>query len=558
MTRPPAPIQALSDQLINQIAAGEVIERPVSVVKELVENSLDAGARSVSVEVGAGGIETIVVGDDGSGIPGAELGAACRRHWTSKISASADLDAIVSLGFRGEALASICAVADVSIVTRTEKAPHAWQFVHNQTGESSAPRPAQGNKGTRIEVRRLFHNVPARKRFLKQARTEYLHIYRLIRQLAFARPDVSFALSHDGKRTLQLPAGAYEFPSGRWRSLFGKAFYEGAHAIAREINGVCVRGWVAGAELATNLADTQMLCLNGRVIRDKQLQHAVRLAYEASIADGRFACYALALDIDPTQVDVNVDPGKLEVRFVDIRTLHDILHVCVKAALHGSETVSSPEDKPAFGPVAEPAAHYVANVGRTTAVSAPPRRAATAGSPSDSYGKVLAVVGNRYLLCESDTSLRVLDISAAWRAILPARLGPAASQSRPLLLPERLPTSAAGRALLSNQHLSALGFDFADLGAAGGILRAVPRRLPSVDQARFVAALSLARLELETSVVGVADAAASSLVLSRHDHTARNGLDELVRSAAAIDFDLETCTLELSDARLARLFAHAG
>ena len=217
----PRPIRPLAEHVINQIAAGEVIERPASVVKELIENSVDAGASRIEVEIEGGGIERIVVSDNGSGIRGEEIAAALTRHCTSKLSDAAELGSIASLGFRGEALASIAAVAEMRIVTRTTGSEHAWE-VFSVPGEAlAAPRPARGNCGTRIEIARLFHQVPARKRFLKQARTEGLHVQRVVRQLAFARPDLGIGFQHGQGRGLRLPAGSFDELSPRWQTLFG-------------------------------------------------------------------------------------------------------------------------------------------------------------------------------------------------------------------------------------------------------------------------------------------------------------------------------------------------
>ncbi|MCB1749722.1 MAG: DNA mismatch repair endonuclease MutL, partial [Gammaproteobacteria bacterium] len=348
MTAPRAAIRPLPEHLVNQIAAGEVVERPASVVKELVENSLDAGARRIDVELVDGGIERIVVSDDGSGIAAAELGAAFSRHWTSKLHDARELEALVSLGFRGEALASIAAVADVAVVTRTADDTHAWQVAAAAGAALPPPRPARGNRGCRIEASALFARIPARRRFLKQARTEFLHVLRLMRHFAFARPEVAFSLSQAGARGLRVRPATYGVDAPRWRAVFGAAFCQEAQVLDFMLDGIAVAGWVGGAALAGNHNDLQFIVLNGRIIRDRNLHHAVRAAYGESVPAGSYPAYALALSVAPDSVDVNVHPGKLEVRFADLRAVHDVPPTAVRRAL--------PEAGGRAGGVAAPAA----------------------------------------------------------------------------------------------------------------------------------------------------------------------------------------------------------
>ncbi len=531
MSQVRAAIRPLPEHLINQIAAGEVVERPVSVVKELVENSLDAGATRIDIDVVAGGIEQIIVSDNGSGMPGHEIGAALTRHCTSKISSAVDLDAIATLGFRGEALASIAAVAELIIVTRVDEQAHAWRLAAAPGVPPGAPQPAQGARGTRIEVRGLFHRVPARRRFLKQPRTEYLHIYRLVRQLAFARPDVAFNLNQDGNRGLRLRPAAYAAPAPRWQTVFGKAFCAGAHAVEVNVDGVRINGWVGGPELATNLADTQFLVLNGRVIRDQQLSHAVRLAYDQTIDPGRFPAFALAVEVDTHAVDVNVHPGKLEVRFVDVRTVHDVIHVAVKRALTGGAMAATPKAEQA--PDAVPPRHFE-RVREATA--AYPRSADGRGEqPAAKLGRALARVEHFVLFSDGDTVL-VLDLRLAWREVLGRRLAAGSGTPRPLLLPQRLSAAAAAR-LASDAALRRLGFEFDDLGAAGVVLRAVPTVLPPLDPGLLIAALIEELDSGATAVAALAAAAANVVAGGDRARSAHALLADLAPAAAAADID---------------------
>ena len=548
MTPASAPIRALPEHVINQIAAGEVIERPVSVVKELVENSLDAGASRIDIEVAAGGVERIVVADDGSGIRGHEIGAAFKRHWTNKIVATSDLDAIASLGFRGEALASIGAVADTAVVTRAAGEAHAWRVEIRAGQESGPPAPAHGNRGTRIEVRQLFYNVPARKRFLKQARTEYLHIYRLVRQLAFARPDVAFSLTQDGARGLHLRPAEHHTMAPRWQALFGRAFCAAAHAVDYAIDGVTVTGWVGAAELATNLADTQFLNLNGRVIRDNQLQHAIRLAYDDSIAPGRFASYALALALDPGTFDVNVHPGKLEVRFVDIRTLHDIVYATVKSALGGQvPALDSPLLRTAGTPVIrESGPAYAARASTGDA----------SRSAHDAAGKPLALVASRYLLSSDLEQVTVIDLRHLWREIMRRRLRTETPVGRPLLLPQRVPTGALKQCLLGHDGLMQLGFEFSDLGQAGALMRNVPRVLPNIDFAAMIDVLAASLAQGGEVIEAVALAASAVIALGERGQVSRSMLDELSQAARAANCNIAAFAVPLTASDLAGLVAN--
>ncbi|MEQ9062515.1 MAG: DNA mismatch repair endonuclease MutL, partial [Gammaproteobacteria bacterium] len=504
------PIRPLDDHLVNQIAAGEVIERPASVVKELIENAVDAGATRIDVELVEGGIERIVVTDDGCGITPGELPHAFRRHWTSKLARADELAAIGTLGFRGEALASIGAVAEVVATSRTADAPHAWSL-ELEGGVAGTPRAARGNRGTRIEVRRLFHRVPARRRFLKQPRTELLHVQRLVRQYAFARPDIVFSLTQPGARGLRLRAAGDD--DARWRTLFGQRFLAHAQAVHEAVDGVVVRGWIGGPELASTQSELQYLALNGRVIRDRQLQHAIRLAYGESIAPGRFPSYALALDIALGAVDVNVHPAKLEVRFAELRTVHDVLLLAVRHALapaHAIDVSARGAPSPAAGTaVAEPAEAYVqaATSHPAPAVRAGPHAALEpVRDVAGVLGQALAVVEGRYLLCRRAESVQVLDLERAWLTVLERRLAAAAGARRPLLLPVRAPLPPPARLA----GLTALGFEFEPLGPAGAVLRAVPQVLPSVDGAALVAALAAQPAEA-APVAAVAAATARAL-----------------------------------------------
>ncbi|MBL8756408.1 MAG: DNA mismatch repair endonuclease MutL, partial [Planctomycetes bacterium] len=303
-------IRKLPQAVVNQIAAGEVVERPASVVKELVENSLDAGATRIRVEIRAGGTEAIVVGDDGDGFAPEDLPLAFASHATSKLATVHDLDHIASLGFRGEALASIGAIARARIQSRRPKAREGWEVVC-EGGVEQPPQPCGCPEGTRIEVRDLFFNVPARRRFLKSAAAEKARIQELIADLAMARLDVDFTLLADEREVLRLPRG--ESLTQRFRRCFPGDLDGNLLEVAREFSGLRVEGLVGEPDVARRDGKFERMFVNGRMARENSAVHAIRQAYREYLMGGRFPVYVLQLSLPPDQVDVNVHPRKAEV-----------------------------------------------------------------------------------------------------------------------------------------------------------------------------------------------------------------------------------------------------
>ncbi|MEE4360296.1 MAG: DNA mismatch repair endonuclease MutL [Pseudomonadales bacterium] len=330
------PIHLLSPQLANQIAAGEVVERPASVVKELVENALDAGAQRIEIDIEGGGARLIRIRDDGCGIPRDELALAVARHATSKIDSLDDLEAVDSLGFRGEALASICSVARTVLTSRARDAEstEGWRLVVNGHADAVDLFPAAHPTGTTIEVRDLFFNTPARRKFLRTERTEQQRIDEVVRRLALARPRVAFEVRHDGRAQKSLrPA---EDPISRERrvaAICGAPFMDSAVAIEVAVEGLRLTGWVAAPTFSRSQADLQYFFVNGRAIRDRTIAHAVRQAYQDVLYHGRHPAFVLFLELDPRRVDVNVHPTKHEVRFRDQREVHDFLFRSLRQAL---------------------------------------------------------------------------------------------------------------------------------------------------------------------------------------------------------------------------------
>ncbi|MEM5327527.1 DNA mismatch repair endonuclease MutL [Paraburkholderia sp. JHI2823] len=324
--QPARAIQALPDQLISQIAAGEVVERPASVVKELLENALDAGASTLRILLDEGGVKRISIADDGCGIPETELPLALMRHATSKIRSLAELESVATLGFRGEALASIASVAEMSITSRSADAAHAVK-IDAHTGAIS---PAAGGQGTTIEVRELYFNTPARRKFLKSEQTELGHCLEMIRRSALARPDVAISVLHNGRAVEHWNASD---PATRVSKILGEVFATAHLPLDERAGPLAVYGCAGLPTASRNRADQQYFFVNGRFVRDKLLTHAVRSAYEDVLHGDRYPSYVLFLDLPPEAVDVNVHPSKIEVRFRDSRSIHQFVFHAVQRAL---------------------------------------------------------------------------------------------------------------------------------------------------------------------------------------------------------------------------------
>lgn len=364
----PRKIQELSDRLISQIAAGEVIERPASVVKELVENSLDAGATDIEVRLEEGGIKRIVVADNGSGIPKEDLPLALKRHATSKIRTLTDLESVASFGFRGEALASIDSVADVTITSRTAEAEEAWAISRDGIV------PAAGQKGTRIEVKDLFYLTPARRKFLKSPATETAHILTQIERMALANPSVRFRVFTNGRASLHLSA---QPTAERVFAVMPEEFKDACRPISADAPGLHLEGWVGLPTAARSRADKQFFFVNGRFIRDRVLQHAVKTAYADVLHVQAQPMFVLSLSINPSRVDVNVHPQKSEVRFRDGQLVHSFVSSAIMRAIaHGAgeqapvslsgshPNESAPVSQPLVVPAQRPASGSFAASGR--------------------------------------------------------------------------------------------------------------------------------------------------------------------------------------------------
>lgn len=431
----PAPIRPLPDLLVSQIAAGEVVERPASVVKELVENALDAMASSIWVTLEEGGRQLICVRDDGVGIPRDELALALGRHCTSKLQSLEQLLDVRTLGFRGEALPSIASVARVRLASCVRGATDAYQVSLEGADGRPKPEPTAHPAGTTVEVRELFFNVPARRRFLKSPRTELEHIDGYLRRLALSRPRVGFHLSHAGRRVFSVAGlGVGESPEARLGALMGPGFVRAALPVVAQSGDLSLLGWVAQPELfASTHSALQIWVVNDRVVRDPALAHAVRVALDERIPAGRYPVYSLALTVDPGSVDVNVHPTKLEVRHRDPRRVHDFVLSSVREAMgvtsgvrapsptaarrERSQPTAMPQSSQDWRRLAEPAARFQA-------------QPLTAGWMSPS--------GTAWLVEHSD-GLWVLDLARHYAERMVAAYAEGVAESLPLLIPVDYP-----------------------------------------------------------------------------------------------------------------------
>lgn len=339
-------IRILPSQLIDQIAAGEVVERPASVVKELVENALDAGARRVEIDIEGGGCRLIRIGDDGCGIPPDELPLALSRHATSKIGSLDDLESLASMGFRGEALPSIGSVSRLVLTSRSAGEESGYR-VASEGGVLGDVRPAPHPPGTTVDVRDLFYNTPARRKFVRTERTEASHVDAVVRSLALSRFDVEFRLRRERKPVLALPAAADRAgQEARVAELCGREFLESARYFEHSIEGLALRGWLAAPTFSRSQPDMQYTYVNGRYVRDKLLRHAARLGYQDVLYQSRHPAFVLFLALDPRRVDVNAHPAKLEIRFRDSRLVHDFVFRTIQEALARPVDGQAVHDRP--------------------------------------------------------------------------------------------------------------------------------------------------------------------------------------------------------------------
>lgn len=506
----PNRIQILSPQLANQIAAGEVVERPASVVKELLENSIDAGASQIDIEIEQGGVALIRIRDNGSGIHTDDLVLALASHATSKIKRAADLDGIASLGFRGEALASIASVSRLELNSRQADAEQGWTIVNSRPGLL----PSAQLPGTTIEVRDLFYNTPARRKFLRTERTEYLQIEEVVKRVALSRYDIGFSLSHNGRQVFKLrPVHDDDGRERRVATLLGRSFLQDSVELSFEAAGMRLSGRLSLPECSRSQADIQYFFLNGRVIRDKLASHAVRQAYADRLPEGRHAAYLLYLELDPKAVDVNVHPTKHEVRFREARMVHDFLVRAVGSVLGGSTEVSIDMDAAPMPPLPgmsypplRPAPVVTDRVNEQVAVyrqlhgDRGNRPLAAASNPTErphSLGQPLHIVAERFLLVENEAGLLVIDRLKARQAVVLQQIEESLQRQgqlrkQPLLIPHSMSLEAPLiRLLLENSALlDECGITVEAWGESALVVRELPALLAGGDAETLINAIA--------------------------------------------------------------------
>ena len=494
-------IQVLPSQLINQIAAGEVIERPASVIKELLENSLDAGADAIVVDIEQGGLRRIRVRDNGCGIPQAELPLALSRHATSKIATLDDLERIASLGFRGEALPSIASVSRLRLSSAAAGAASGWSL----HGEGSEPVPAAHPVGTTVDVADLFYNTPARRKFMRSEATEFKHIEQLVRRLALSCFPVALTLQHNQRAVFQLPpALSREDEEHRVARLCGQPFMEQALHVEHAAAGMALRGWVALPAFSRSQPDLQFFYVNHRMVRDKLVTHAVRQAYADVLYQGRHPAFVLFLEMDSAAVDVNAHPTKYEVRFRDSRLVHDFLSRTLQEALAQIRPATAqPASRPPFASamqtwsgrtpaqtgmalnVRDQVAGYAAlHPSPPVAVSPVVTEQAAGDYP---LGFALAQLHGVYILAQNARGMVLVDMHAAHERItyegLKSSFAARGIRSQPLLVPLGLRVSRREADACESQQngFTALGFEIDRSGPEQLLVRQVPVLLHDTD-----------------------------------------------------------------------------
>jgi DNA mismatch repair protein MutL len=524
------PIRILSSHLVNQIAAGEVVERPASVAKELIENSLDADCSRVDIDVERGGTKRLRVRDDGRGIPPDQLVLALSRHATSKVADLNDLEAVSTLGFRGEALPSIASVSRLRLISRSRDEASAWEVTVGSEGILEEPRPAAHPPGTSVDVQDLFYNTPARRKFLRTEKTELGHLEQVVRRIALARPEIAFQLRHNSRTLYDLPAAADDSARlARLRTLLGSPFAEQALTLDEEAVDLRLWGWVVRPAFSRSQADQQFFYVNGRMVRDKLVGHAVRQAFSDLLHQGRHPAYLLFLELPPRMVDCNVHPSKHEVRFREGRQVHDfifrslqrrlsagVLGIAHEAARAASEWPGAsaagggphPADRPSLHGAALPGSSlhlplardegrggYADRFRADLAFQRPPPAVADGDGATDDappLGFAVAQINGVYLLAQTSDGLIIVDIHAAHERIGYERLKTSwrtgAVIRQPLLVPVAVSVGTREADLIESQAeaLASLGLVIDRIDAGTLVVREVPALLRQADHEGLV------------------------------------------------------------------------
>ena len=510
-------IRSLSDLLVNQIAAGEVVERPAAALKELIENSIDAGATQVDVDIAGGGVKRLRVADDGTGIERDDLALAVARHATSKIAVPADLEAIATLGFRGEALASIAAVSRFALASRAAGGPHAWR-IEVEGGTVQPVAPAALPRGTTVTIEELFFNTPARRKFLRTEGTEWAHCSEAVTRLALAHPEVGFTLQHNGRVHARWLPGTR---AARVAAALGEEFVRHAVPVDAEAGSVRLEGFAVRPAYAAQGPGAQYVFVNGRYVRDRVLAHALREAYRDVLHHDRLPSYALWLTVDPRRVDVNVHPQKTEVRFRDAGAIHQFVRHAVERALAATAaeqtSVSAaerlgmvaarvpppgaigtampvPREQSGFAlaTAAEPSAFYARLFGSSAHAAEAPALPAT--GDDHPLGFALAQLHGVYVLAQNRHGLVLVDMHAAHERVVYEKLKATLDERvpvQPLLVPAAFAAEALDVAAVEEHAdaLAALGFDIAPIGPGTLAVRGLPAPLADADPAALARAV---------------------------------------------------------------------
>lgn len=500
------PIQKLPVSLSNQIAAGEVVERPASILKELIENSIDAGARHIRIEIQQAGLEKISVTDDGFGIPASELCLAVSPHATSKIYSQEQLGHINTLGFRGEALASIASVSKFEISSRVAEDDTAWKLDYSNKNKSRYDDfdisklkliPVAHPIGTTVIANKIFYNIPARKKYLRTERTEYLHVEKVIKQLLLSDFNSAFVFIHNDREVYRFqPALDEQAKSRRVQKICGKSFYENTITLNFQASGMTLKGWLAKENYSRSSADIQYFYINGRIIRDRVIFHAIRQVFKDKLPEGRYVAYILYLTINTEFIDVNVHPTKHEVRFSDLRLVHDFLSHVLTQALRsndGSESNLNPlsefdtnKQNSLTGYVSEASKNYSNNSIVSLNIPAGPQN-----FPESFFGNILGIIEQYYLLTEKKTGVTLINIKKAQSFLMTYKLLQQYKDnniiSKPLIIPASISLEQKQVDILEKylNLFNKVGIEVTVTGLESIMLRSIPVVLTNINYSKL-------------------------------------------------------------------------
>lgn len=491
-------IHILSPKLANQIAAGEVIERPASVVKELMENAIDANAKSITLSIEKGGIDSIVISDDGDGIHHQDLPLTIQQHATSKVISEKDLEAINTLGFRGEALASIASISELTLRSKVDDYENGWMLTTSGNPERYEIKPTAQTKGTRIEVNNLFFNTPARRKFLRTERTEYHHIEQLFKRIALSHFDIQFILNHNGKQTKRLdPAETKHDQELRIQKLFGKDFVQNSYQIKYEHQDLKLSGWLGSPSLSSYQNDKQCCFINGRLVKDKLLNHAIRSAYGELLNKHEYPCYVIHLTIDPKTIDVNVHPTKHEVRFSEPRLIYDFIVKSLQSAL-----LEQPQGNINYQPLAQSSRLFHAN-DKGAPFQYNDQPTTNYNYHSKYFGQLLNISQNKWVITESSDGFYFIPSDKIHSHHLKTKwleqLNHSSVSQSPMLVPKTLSTDAT-KIEAKVDIISDAGFNVSCSGPQTLMIRSIPQLLKHIDTDEVLKILKeVANMTLEST-----------------------------------------------------------